>query len=167
MMDANSYCYIFSAMIQSVAGLMALIGVFAIFKIDLHRRRIEGDYMQLSPLVTGNLTYYSDSKIDTEADKILAEPKATAGQTPIREKIEHLVGCIRSEKSNLRYTRNGAIIATILSCLLFLFYAMLLNFSYRLSFAVKDVCIVFGIVLTAVVVLIDIFYIVYCLIKDR
>jgi|GEM_PF-2762021 len=166
-MSADSYCYIYSAMTQSVAGLIALIGVFTIFKIQIHRQRIDNNYRELASLTCSPYLHHSPEAIDKEVTKFLNSGVGIDGPRPVHNKVKQLVDIIKEEKDRFNFTRYGGIVIIILSGMLFCYYLTCLNLNYWLyGKSWRNIPVILGACFALLVILLGVYYITHCLRRD-
>jgi len=123
-MKIDSYYYIYSAMTQSMGALIALIGVFIIFRVQIQRERLKEIYATLRHL---SFPDCSRKQIDEGVKAKLEDKEKLSKVGPINKYTIQLSEDLENQKDILEYTiRQGKIAVAATSCV-FIFYIIVLN----------------------------------------
>lgn len=127
-MTADQYFYIYSGMAQATAGLIALIGIFIVFRLELQRNRIRNcrdtiesityvdTFLPLKTFIAEVETYISTCK----------EGGRTINGHDSRELAQKYLENFKRHINNLHHTIKYGGIGIGLTALLFLSYAAIL-----------------------------------------
>ena len=148
MMD---YDFIYSAMTQVTGILLAIAGLFIVFKLELQRNKISSAGEVLKETLGEDIQrkpHTLQEVIDSADDRI----KGLEGDLKQRGKIIVLYDALKqhveTHKETVRYGING----TVEVALLFLFYVFLLHFHITLSPLLASIFYFYSMLMTLLVV---------------
>jgi hypothetical protein len=163
-MSIEHYYFVYSAMTQSVGSLIAIIGVFMIFRIQIQRERLGNTYRALRRAFYGE-TWRPGNEIKGEVTKYLDENKNTdVANTKHYKLIETNFNNLGEHGDNLDYIKNEGMRTIWVGGVVFIYYILALHLNsffyptiYRLS------VFIFGAILSVLAIFVSIRYIFKCL----
>lgn len=123
-MKIDSYYYIYSAMTQSMGALIALIGVFIIFRVQIQRERLKEVYAILERL---SFPGQPRKQIDEGVKAKLEDKEKLSSVGPINKHVIQLCDDLVNQKNILEYTIQQGKIAVAVTSFVFIFYIIALN----------------------------------------
>ncbi len=157
------YYYVYSAMIQAVGALIALVSIFVIFKIQIQMQRIKGDYEMVLPLYKSEGEYLSTEKLDIYMAQSLSNRKGC-----FFDFIKEINDRINKNKDILHYTRMKGRIIIFLYTFLFIYYIFAMHLNYVIfNDSVLPLIVLFvGFSLSIFTIIRTIYYLMKCLRQD-
>lgn len=158
-MLSTSYYYIYSALTQVTGALLALVGLFIVFRLQLQRERIRAGYdglrLLLSPKsvsegqVSGGILWKTRDELDKIIEEMVERKKDERWK-----RIETEYNSVKKHKDILKYTREKGIGIIYEIGLIFIYYVLILHFNEKI-FSVRQASIFLyaGLILCVVVIL--------------
>lgn len=123
-MELDSYYYIYSAMTQSMGALIALVGVFIIFRIQIQRGRLREIYSGLERLAFPN---HSRKQIDEGVKGKLEDKENLLKVGPINRQVIQLCENLVNDREVLEYTIKQGKNTVVAISFVFIYYIVTLN----------------------------------------
>ncbi len=159
-MTPDQHFYVYSAMTQSMGALIALVGVFIVFRIQIQRDRIGGAFERLAQILKISPLLNSRDDILKSADDVLKDGK------------HHLINRrkdVQREKDNLgrhedilKYTIDKGKETIALVALLFMYYIIALH-SKAYNALFPSARLLVGLVLSMLIIIRLILYLRNCI----
>ncbi len=160
-MRIDSYYYIYSAMTQSMGALIALIGVFIIFRVQIQRERLKEIYAILRHL---SFPDCSRKQIDDGVKAKLEDKEKLSKVGPINKYTLQVSEDLENQKDILDYTIRQGKIAVAATSFVFIFYIIALNWNDYLYVSILRMpVLVFGVFLAVGIVIRITLYIWNCI----
>ena len=158
-MNSTSYYYIYSALTQVTGALLALVGLFIVFRLQLQRERIRAGYngmrLLLSPKsvsqgqISGGILW----KTRVELDKII-EDMIRKKEDERWKRIESEYNSVKKHKDILKYTREKGVRIIYEIGLIFIYYVLILHFNEKIfSVGYASIFLYVGLILCGLVIL--------------
>ena len=122
--EIEYYYYVYSAMTQSMGALIALVGVFIIFRIQIQRGRLKEIYAGLE---YASFPMKTRKEIDEGAKEKLKQKEHLISQGPSNKQSVQLCEDLEYQKDILKYTIEQGKYTIIMTSVTFLFYIYILN----------------------------------------
>lgn len=158
-MSPMSYYYIYSAMTQVTGALLALVGLFIVFRLQLQRERIRAGYDGLRVLLSPKSVSQGQAsggilwKTRDELDKI-AEDMITKKEDEGWKRIEVEYNSLKKHKDILKYTRGRGIGIIFEIGFIFIYYLLILHYNEKILFKrSQNIFFYVGLILCVVVIM--------------
>jgi hypothetical protein len=152
-MTLEGYYYVYSAMTQAIGSLIALVGIFIIFRIQLQRERIRDSCISIANLGHWN-NDFSEKEITSLAEAFITSSASKMGDIKIVKAIENELINKTKQHEIMEYTIKQGEVLVIHATFLFIYYIFILHFHSCIFYSafLRKVYFVLGITLTVLVV---------------
>jgi len=172
-MSTASYYYIYSALTQTTGALLALVGLFIVFRLQLQRERIRAGYdglrLLLSPKsvsqgqVSGGILW----KTREELDKII-EDMINKKEDERWKRIETEYNSVKKHKDILKYTREKGVRIIYEIGLIFIYYMLILHFNEKIFSVERTTIFLYtGLILCTVVIFRILYFLKKCIVPCK
>lgn len=161
-MDVEHYYYVYGAMTQAMGALVAIVGVFMIFRIQIQRDKLGNTYYSLKSYFFNPTKWIPTEEIEKVARQFVEgkrEDVDLQGQRAIRD-----YGSFLRHKNDSQYITNEGIEVIKSAVGVFIYYIIVLHLNYIL-YELKSNFFVFilGLIFSICVVVYLLCYVVKCL----
>lgn len=148
-------------MTQSMGALIALIGVFIIFRVQIQRERLKEIYVILERL---SFPGYSRKEIDEGVKAKLEDKEKLSSTGPINKHVIQVCEDLVNQKNILDYTIGQGKYAVAVTSIVFIFYIIALNGNNYFYNSILRLPVFFlGLLLAILVVILIALYIRNCI----